>query len=49
MAGTPVGASSREGRWRWIACGNLDGMGIGDTTEMTSACIGNEDGILLVL
>ena len=46
--GDAGGTVIKEGRWRWIACGNRDGMGIGDTTLMTSACVGNKGGMLLV-
>ena len=38
----------KEGRWRWVACGNLDDMAIGDGTKMASASVGNKDGLLLV-
>ena len=38
----------KEGHWRWVACGNLDGMGTGDRTTMASASVGNKNGLLLV-
>lgn len=46
--GNAAGTVIKEGRWRWIACGTVDGIDIGDGTEMTSACVGNKDGLLLV-
>ena len=46
--GDATGTAIEEGRWRWIACGNLDGIGIGEGTKVTFACVGNKDGLLLV-
>ena len=46
--GDATGTAIEEGRWRWIACGNLDGMGIGEGTKVTFACVGNKDGLLPV-